>query len=97
MKLIKSKRIQKAEGRKKGKYKITLEVTDYDIEMLELLDHTYAPFEKIEEPSEKNDWVGKYSPEFTDKYQSWINKTWRIFCSMWIKYDEDTSKGSKTS
>ena len=35
MKYIKSKVLQKAEGRKKGKYLLTLEVSDYDLEMIE--------------------------------------------------------------
>ncbi len=33
MEIIKTRRIQKAEGRKRGKYILTLEVTDYDIDM----------------------------------------------------------------
>ena len=45
MKFVKSKLLQKAEGRKRGKYLITLEVTDYDIEMFEGLATTYAPWD----------------------------------------------------
>lgn len=52
MKFIKSKSLQKAEGRKKGKYLITLEVTDYDIEMFEDLVH--CVIEKEEETRYNN-------------------------------------------
>lgn len=88
MKLIRSKIVQKAKGRKKGKYSITLEVTDYDIEMFEDLAMTYAPFKEIEAPSEKNNFQGKYSCEFNDKYRNWIDKVWRSFWSLWRLYDE---------
>lgn len=88
MKFIKSKLLQKAKGRKKGKYLITLEVTDYDLEMIEDLHHTYAPFEIIEVASEENDWNGKYSPNFTKKYLIWLDKVWHCFWKLWKYYDE---------
>lgn len=83
MKVIKTKLIQSAKGRKRGKYHITLEVTDYDLEMFEDLHHTYAPFEIIEEASEKNGWNAKYSGDFTDKYRRWLDKVWRCFWKLW--------------
>ena len=88
MKVIKRKLLQKAKGRKKGKYQITLELTDYDIEMFEDLAMTYAPFEEIEPPSKKNKFQGKYAPEFNDKYRTWMGNVWRCFCSLWRYYDE---------
>ena len=81
MKFKKAKLLQKAKGRKKGKYLITLEVTDYDIEMFEDLDHTYAPFEKHIEENEQ----GRI---FNEKYQKWLNKTWRAFWKLWGLYDK---------
>ena len=88
MKFLKSKQVQKAKGRKNGIYHLTLEVTDYDIEMFENLHHTYDPFEKVGEPTAENDWTGKYTVEFTKKYQTWLNKTWRCFWKLWSHYDE---------
>ena len=87
MKFIKSKEIQKAEGRKKGKYHITLEVTDYDINMFEDLHHTMAPFELIEESNKKNNFNSKYSTDFTDKYIRWLDKVWNCFWKLWSVYD----------
>lgn len=42
MKLIHSRLLQKSEGRKRAKYRIVLDVTDYDIEMLEDLSQVYC-------------------------------------------------------
>jgi len=92
MKIIKSKIIQKAEGRKRGKYEITLEVTDYDIEMFEDLAMTYAPFEVVEEPDRKNNFNGIYSANFNDKYLKWIHKVWHCFWKLWKLYDFDLTK-----
>jgi len=89
MKVIKSKLIQKAEGKKTGKYHITLEVSDYDIEMFEDFALTYAPFEEIQEPSAENNWEYKYSADMKDKYLAWMNKTWRCFWKLWDLYDDD--------
>jgi len=76
MKLIKSKLIQKAEGRKKAKYLATFEVTEYDMEMLEDLANTYAPF------------VSEDSADFNPKYQRWIKKMWHEFWQLWRRYDK---------
>jgi len=88
MKVLKTKIIQKAEGRKKGKYEITLEVSDYDINMFENFATTLAPFEVIEEPNEKNNWNAVYSTDYKDKYLKWLLKTWRCFWKLWNLYDE---------
>ena len=86
MKIIKSKLIQKAKGRQRGKYHLTLEVTDYDIEMFEDLVMTYAPFECTQEPTYENNFNGKYDAAFTEKYQIWLNKVWNCFWNLWRKY-----------
>ena len=98
MKFIKSKLIQKNEGRKKGKYEITLEVTDHDLEMLEDLVMTYAPFKLYDEwkilsgkllkkgiisKSDKLDVL-----EFNDKYRKWLNNVFRCFCKLWEYYGD---------
>ena len=88
MKFIKSKLLQKAKGRKKGKYLITLEVTDYDIEMFEDFTMTYAPYEILEEPSAKNDFNGAYSADYKIKYRRWIDNVWRQFLKLWKVYDD---------
>jgi len=88
MKYLKSKCLQKTKGNKIGKYQITLEVTDTDIEMFEDFSNTVAPFKVIEEPSIKNDFQGKYSIEYKKKYLKWINKVWRCFWKLWDHYDE---------
>jgi hypothetical protein len=88
MKYIKSKIIQKAEGRKKGIYEITLLISDYDLEMLEDFATTYAPNEILEEPSIKNDWNGIYSPDYKDKYRKWIMNLWSTFWTVWHKHDK---------
>lgn len=87
MKFIKSKLIQKAEGRKIGKYEITLSVTDNDLLMLENFATTYAPFEEIEEPTKENNWCSKYSADYKDKYMKWLLKTWKCFWKLWRDYD----------
>ena len=87
MKLLKSKVLQKPGGKKNGKYLINLEVTDYDIEMIEDLAVTMAPFKLIKEPSIKNNFNGEYKAEFTDKYGKWIHKLWHLFGKMWQIYD----------
>lgn len=81
MKFVEGKLLQKAKGRKKGKYLITLEVTDYDLEMLEDFSHTYEPYcEAIEHD---------YVEPLKEKYQKWMNKTWRQFWKLLDLYDEN--------
>jgi len=82
MKYIKSEKISPK------KYKLTLEVTEYDIEMFEDLALTYDPFQ------EYHDNINNLDPDFelpntyfTDKYQKWLNKTWRTFWKLWNKHD----------
>ncbi len=88
MKLIKSKLLQKAEGKRKGKYLITLEVSDYDIEMLEDLATTYEPFQEYHNNKEKLG-IDFELPElyFTTKYEKWIKKTWHEFWKLWKIHD----------
>ena len=95
MKVKNTKLIQKAEGRKKGKYEITLLVTDYDLEMIESLAQDYSPwdhsmFQDKEHPwKEKKALVGIEVLDFNDKFRRWLNKTWRCFWKVWNLYDED--------
>jgi len=91
MKYIKSKKISKQ------KYKLTLEVSDYDLNMLEDFATTYAPNKLIEEPSEKNNWNGTYSPDYKDKYRKWLLKTWTTFWKLWHIHDETFDKSGETN
>jgi len=87
MKIIKTKLLQKAEGRKRGKYLLTLEVTDYDIEMFENLMHTDAPYEKeLEQFLRKHNKWGLLSPN--KKYRTWYAKVWHCFWKLWNIYDQ---------
>lgn len=72
MKYINSKRISRE------KYLITLEVSDYDLEMLEDLVTTYAPFKFYE----------KNVCDFTSKYQYWLLRMWKTFTTLWKRYDK---------
>ena len=86
MKVIKTALIQKQEGKKKGKYLLILEVTDYDIEMFEDLVNTDAPYEKeLEIFLRKNNLF--HLLDWNKKYKSWINKSWYCFHKLWSKYD----------
>lgn len=89
MKYIKSKCLQEAKGRKRGKYILTLEVSDYDLEMFEDFAITMAPNILIEEPSKKNDWNGIYSTDYKDKYRKWIMNVWSTFWTLWHKHDKE--------
>lgn len=88
MKVVKTKLIQKAKGRQLGKYHLTLEVNDNDLNMMEDIATTMAPFEILLEPNSSNDWNGIYSPDFKPKYQKWLIKLWRCFWKPWDKYDD---------
>ncbi len=72
MKLIKSKLLQKHDGRRSAKYLVTLEVTDYDIEMFEDLDSV-----KICDCG-----------NFQDKYNIWLRRVYHEFWKLWRKYDK---------
>ena len=88
MKYIKSKCLQEAKGRRRGKYLITLEVSDYDLKMLEDFATTMGPNVLIEAPDEKNNWNGVYSPDYKEKYRKWILNTYTIFWKLWNKYGQ---------
>jgi len=80
MKYIKSKKISPK------KYELTLEVSDYDLEMLEDLGTTYAPFKLYDDNINNFDF--DLTPcEFNDKYRKWIMKMWRTFWMLWRKHD----------
>jgi len=81
MKYIKSKKISKK------KYELTLEVSNYDLEMLEDFSTTYAPNEIIEKASKENNFNEVYSPDYKDKYQKWLIKTWKTFWKVWREHD----------
>jgi len=88
MKYIKSKKISKQ------KYELTLEVSDYDLNMLEDFATTYAPNELVEEPSESNSFLGIYSPDYKEKYRKWLLKTWTTFWKLWHNHDDSFKSGS---
>ena len=73
--MIGSKLLQKEEGRKKGKYQITLEVTDYDIEQLEAL----ALFDLK--------WIEEHHPKEYLRLMKWTNKMRCTFWKLWEEYD----------
>lgn len=75
MKIIRTKLLQKAKGRKRGKYLIVLEVTDYDIEMFEDLATCYCTIEE------------KPECEFKEKYNIWLKRVFHCFWKLWHKYD----------
>ena len=79
MKLIRSKQIQKPNGRKKGKYQITLEVTDYDIEMFEEFGAYQTAWVKHYEGNEE----AEYS-----KMNQYLNRFFfNTLHKLWRKYD----------
>lgn len=77
MKFISSKLLQKARRKQYGKYRIVLEVTDIDIEILEDLATCYCTRE------------AKSECEFKDEYMQWIKKAYRQFHKLWVKYDDE--------
>ena len=77
MKLLNSKLLQKARRKQYGKYRVTLLVTDIDIEMLEDLATCYCTKE------------AKLECEFKDEYRQWLKKTYRQFHKLWMKYDDN--------
>ena len=80
MKYIKSKKISPK------KYLLTLEVSEYDLNMFEDLATTYAPFKLYDEHREEASF--DLSPcHFNDKYRKWTMKTWRTFWMLWKKHD----------
>lgn len=74
MKYIGSRQLQKAEGRKTGKYLITLEVSDYDVEMLEDLALVYVTTDD--------------KTELKPIYSRWLKRVWHQFWKLWSIYDE---------
>lgn len=75
MKLIKSKLLQANDGRKRGKYQVVLEVTDYDIDMLEVLATCVVCME------------GKPGHDLQSKYYRWLRQTFPQFQKLWRRYD----------
>lgn len=91
MKVIKTKLLQKAEGKKRGKYQITLEVSDYDMDMLEDLATTYAPYNYADvfigkDGTMKKATVGIDILDFNDKYHIWTMMIWKCFHKLWKRY-----------
>ncbi len=81
MKYIKSKKISPK------KYELTLEVSEYDMEMLEYLATTYAPFQLYED--NKEDYDFDLTPcDFNDKFTKWTLKMWKTFWRLWKEHDE---------
>ena len=75
MRLVSTNVLQRAVGRKRGKYMISLEVTDYDIEQLE--DLATADLQAYQ----------KETPEEYEKFRKWGKKTFRVFQHLWKRYD----------
>jgi len=90
MKYIKSKCLQKAKGRKSGKYLLTLEVSDYDLLMLEDFATSYAAFDtsKVNYSHFDDQNLPDASIlDFKPKHAKWMLKTWKTFWKLWNKYD----------
>ena len=81
MRLIKTKLLQQAKHPKIGKYQITLEVTDYDVEMFENLATAYCTIGTTPEC------------EFKPKYQRWLKRAFRCFWKLWKRYDKYLKRG----
>ena len=81
MKYRKSKKISPK------KYELTLEVSEYDMEMFEDFATTYAPFQLCEDNIGNQD-CDLTPCDFTDKYRKWMLKVWRTFWMLWKKHDE---------
>lgn len=83
MKYIKSKRV----GPKS--YELTIQVSDYDLEMVEDLAMTYDPFQEYQDKKETLDYDFELpNLYFTEKYKKWLDKTWRVFWTVWHKHDK---------
>lgn len=80
MKLINSELLQKNDGKHRGKYLVTLEVTDNDIDKLEDLATCYCTIEPLPEC------------ELKPKYQRWLKNTFHQFWKLWNKYDKNYSE-----
>ena len=85
MKYVDSKLLQKAEGRKQGKYLLTVEITDYDIEQFE----DFGSFPTC--------WVKRYENEpnkidvvVNDEQKNTYlrNLFHKVFQKLWRKYDD---------
>lgn len=72
MKIIKTKLLQEAGGRKQGKYLVTLECSDYDINMLEDLATCYCTINQ---------------DDLEPKYDTWLRRVFKQFHKLWRKYD----------
>jgi len=76
MKYIKSEKISPR------KYLLTLEVSDYDLKMLQDMATSYRPFQLYDD--HKEDFNFDLSPcEFNNKYGKWALKMWREFWMLW--------------
>ena len=75
---------------------LTLEVSEYDLEMLEDLATTYAPFKLYEDNKENLDPDFELSQcEFTPKFGKWMMKMWKTFWMLWHKHDTLEKKGER--
>jgi len=78
-KFVSSKEIQKSDGRKIGKYLLTVELTDYDIEMFEEFGAYPTAYVMHKNPDDK-----RY-----DKMQKYLRNLFsKIFQRIWRKYDD---------
>lgn len=79
MKFINSKLIQKPEGRKTGKYRITIELTDYDIEMLEEFGVFATAGVTHWEDDNENARYHKMEKYLRNLYHHIFQKLWRVY------------------
>jgi len=89
MKFLKSKLIQKPSGRKRAKYRITLEVTDVDIEKLEDLATCYTIGCETGQNTNKCESKTLEKCDIKPEYRTWLKKTYHEFWKLWKKHDED--------
>jgi hypothetical protein len=86
MKFIKSKLIKR--GKRRNTYQITLQVTDYDIEMFEEFALSYAPFDINKEITLEKENQLLDILDMKKRYRNYLLKVWHCFWKLWNTYDE---------
>ena len=82
MKFIKGKLLQKANGKKRGKYLLTIELTDYDIDMFE----EFGVYATRIVYSYNNPEVSKIVPD--EKWNRYLSNCFHnVFGKLWGKFD----------
>jgi len=96
MKYIKSKKLSE------NKYELTVEVTEFDMLMMEDLHSTMTPYKQWQDLIEKDEKSGKAwkgstkeedrlmdAVELTPKYKRFTDKLWKTFWKLWEVHDDN--------